>query len=61
MRDELKIAEKRVISLEGDTSNYSTKYERETANLTFLLGKYKDETSMLEKENDNFKEKNERL
>lgn len=26
VRDELKIAEKRVISLEGDTSNYSTKY-----------------------------------
>ncbi len=55
MRDELKIAEKRVINLEGDTSNYSAKYERETANLTFLLGKYKDEKSMLEKENDNLK------
>lgn len=41
------MAEKRLITLEGDHSSNFAKYERETANFKFLLEKYKDEKQAL--------------
>jgi len=37
IREELKVAEKRIITIEGDYSGYSSKYEREVNNFKFLL------------------------
>jgi hypothetical protein len=56
IKEELRIAEKRTISLEGEHSTHFHKYERETANFRFLLQRYKDEKESLEKSSEAQKE-----